>query len=275
MAVLALALTLALAATFGISQPAPAAAQATTGTLEWFGWSHFRLTTPNGKVILVNPFITGNPDATVSLDDITQVDLILVADAHNDELGQTMEIAQKTGAMTFAAGGGLNGWMIQQGFPQAQIAQRFAQPGNVHKMDGVKVVMLNAIDGSEIGRPTLENPYGGTAGSFMVMFDDGYTIYFQGSSAATMDMAMWAEMYKPDLMIYHMSAQHDVTDVAMSIKLMTTNNPNLKTLMPHHHRVPVPAGGTTIPEVQAELGRMGVSIPITDTVRSQVYTLTK
>ncbi len=76
-------------------------------------------------------------------------------------------------------------------------------------------------------------------------------------------------------MIFHMSGAHDVTDVAMSIKLMTMNNPNLKMLMPHHHRVPVPAGQTSIPDVQAELGRMGVSTEITDTVRSQVYTLTK
>jgi L-ascorbate metabolism protein UlaG (beta-lactamase superfamily) len=275
LATLALALMLALAATFGLAQPLPAGAQGDAVTLEWFGWSHFRLTAPNGKLVHTNPFITGNPDATISLDDITRADLILVADAHNDELGQTIEIAQKTGAMTFAAGGGLNGWMLQQGLPQAQIAQRFAQPGNVYRMDGVRVVMLNAIHGSEIGRPTIENPYGGTAASYMVMFDNGYTVYFQGSSAATMDMAMWAEMYKPDLMIFHMSGTHDVTDVAMSIKLMTTNNPNLKMLMPHHHRVPVPAGQTSIPDVQAELGRMGVSIPITDTVRSQVYTLTK
>ena len=100
-------------------------------------------------------------------------------------------------------------------------------------------------------------------------------VYFQGSSAATMDMAMWAEMYKPDLMIFHMGAQHDPTDVAMSIKLMTTNNPNLKSLIPHHHAVEVPAGATSVPDVQAELARRGVSIPITDVVRGQVYPLTK
>lgn len=275
LATLALALMLALAATFGLAQPAPIAAQENMVSLEWWGWSHFRLTSPNGKVILTNPWVVGNPDASVSLDDITQADLILVADAHNDELGNTIEIAQKTGAMTFAAGGGLNGWMIQQGLPQGQVAQRFAQPGNFLQMDGIRVVMLNAIHGSEIGRPTIENPYGGTAASYMIMFENGYTVYFQGSSAATADMALWAEMYKPDLMIFHMNGTHDATDIAMSIKLMTMNNPNLKTLIPHHHRVQVPAGATTMAEVQGAMGQLGVSIPITDIVRSQVYTFTK
>ena len=78
-----------------------------------------------------------NAHAAVSVDDITKADLILAADGHRDEVGNTVEIAQKTGAMTFVAGGGLNGWMLQQGLSQAQIAQRFAQPGNVHKMDGL------------------------------------------------------------------------------------------------------------------------------------------
>ena len=212
----------------------------------------------------------------MSVDDINTVDLILVADAHNDELGQTIDIAKKTGAMTFAAGGGLNGWMLEQGLPMAQIAQRFAQPGNAYRMGDIRVVMLNAIHGSEIGQPTAMNPYGGTAASYIVTFEDGYTVYFQGSSAATADMALWAEMYKPHAMIFHMSGTHDVTDVAMSIRLMGTNNPNLKMLLPHHHRVQVPAGQTGFAEVQGAMAELGApAIQITETVRSQVYQLTK
>ncbi len=256
--------------------PVPAQAQEGGATLEWFGWSHFRITSMNGKVILINPFIEGNPDAAIGVDDLTKVDLILVADAHNDELGSTIAIAQKTNAMTFAAGGGLNGWMLEQGLPATQIAQRFAQPGNLYKMDGISVRMLNAVHGSEIGKPTAQNPYGGTAASFMVTLENGYTIYFQGSSAATADMALWAEMYKPDAMIFHMSGQHDPLDVAMSIRLMMTNNPNLKTLMPHHHRIQVPAGQTTTADVQAAMAQLGVApMAITEQTRSQVYPLTK
>ena len=48
-------------------------------TLEWLGWSHFRLTSPGGKVILLNPWIEGNPDAVVGMADITRADLILAS----------------------------------------------------------------------------------------------------------------------------------------------------------------------------------------------------
>jgi L-ascorbate metabolism protein UlaG (beta-lactamase superfamily) len=243
-------------------------------TVEWFGWSHFRLTSPNGTIIHLNPFITGNPDAAISLDDITKVDLILPSDAHPDEMGQAVEIAQKTGAKIFAPGA-VNSWFIEKGVPQAQLAQRFGSQGNVYRMEGVTVRMVNAIHGSDFGQPTPTTPYGGLAAGFVITFENGWTVYFTGSSAATADMGLWAEMYKPDAMIFHMDGSHEPLDIAMSIRLVTTNNANLSTLMPHHHRVDPPPGATTVADVQNTLGAMGITIPITNQVRSQVYTFTK
>ena len=46
-AAFAVALTIA-----GLPSPTPAHAQGTV-TMEWFGWSHFRFTSVNGKVILL------------------------------------------------------------------------------------------------------------------------------------------------------------------------------------------------------------------------------
>ena len=265
---------LALGTVVGWPASAPALAQENAPTLEWFGWSNFRLTAPNGKVVFINPFIQGNPDAAISVDDIQKADLILAADGHGDEIGSTMDIAQKTGAMVIAPAGVL-GWFIEKGLPAAQVPQRFALPGNVYKMDGVTVRVVNSIHSSELPQPTATNPYGGAAAGFVVTFDNGYTIYFQGSSAATSDMALWAQMYKPDLMIFHMGGQHEPLDIAMSVKLMMTDNPNLKMLMPHHHRVNQQPGQTWFPDVRAALDSMGVSLPITEQVRSEVYTLTK
>jgi L-ascorbate metabolism protein UlaG (beta-lactamase superfamily) len=252
----------------------PAAAQTGNVTLEWFGWSHFRLTSPNGKVILINPFVT-NPDSTVSLDDITAADLILPADGHPDETGQTAEIAIKTGAKIFAPfelGTYLQG--PAKGVPAAQVVR--AGPGARMVMDGITVRMVESVHGSGFGaNADGAANYGGPAAGFYITFENGYTIYFTGSSAATQNQAMWAAAYKPDLMIFHMDAAHDPIDVANSIRLTSTDNPNLKMLMPHHHRVQVPAGGTTVTDVQGALGTMGITTPITEQVRSQVYTLTK
>jgi L-ascorbate metabolism protein UlaG (beta-lactamase superfamily) len=263
------ALTIAL-----VPAATPASAQTGTATLEWFGWSHFRLTSPNGKVIIINPFVT-NPDSTVSLDDITAADVILPADGHGDELGQTPEIAMKTGAKIFAPfelGTYLMG--PAKNIPAAQVVR--ASPGDRMMLDGITIRMVSSVHGSGLAAGADGVPgYSGPAAGFYVILENGYTVYFSGSSAATQDMALWASAYKPDLMIFHMSAAHDPIDVATSIRLTATDNPNLKMLIPHHHRVQVPAGGTTISDVQGSLGTMGINTPITEPVRSQVYTLSK
>lgn len=251
----------------------PASAQGGTVALEWFGWSHFRMTSVNGKVILLNPFLT-NPDSTMSLDDLASADLILPADGHGDEIGQTFEIAQKTGARIFAPFE-LGTHFMARGIPTAQVIR--SNPGSQMVMDGIKIRMVNSVHGSGLALQdgAMSQGYSGPAAGFYVTFENNWTVYFTGSSAATQDQALWAANYKPDAMIFHMNAGTDPVDVATAIRLTMTDNPNLKTLIPHHHRVQVTAGGTTIADVQGALTSMGINIPITEPVRSQVYTFTK
>src|SRR6266536_1145187 len=260
--VFALAVLFALGIVAVAPTPTPALAEAGAVTVEWFGWSHYRLTSPNGKVIHLNPFIDGNPDAAIGLDDITQADLILPADGHGDETGQTVAIAQKTGAKIFAPFE-LGTSFMAQGVPAAQVVR--GGPGDRLIMDGITIRMVGSVHGS--GLPlqdgSISQGYGGPAAGFYITFENGWTVYFTGSSAATQDQAMWGAAYKPDAMIFHMAAGHEPIDVANSIRLTMTDNPNLKTLLPHHHRVNQQPNGTWFPDVRAALDSMGISTPIT------------
>ena len=271
-----LAILVALAAVLAVASvpsATPAHAQGAV-TLEWFGWSHFRLTSVNGKVILLNPWLT-NPDTTMSLDDLSNVDLILPADGHPDETGQTVEIAQKTNARVLVPFE-LRTNLIARGLPMAQASG--SNPGHRMVMDGITIRVVNSVHGSGLAVPdgATSHPYSGPAVGFYVTFENGWTVYFTGSSAATQDQAIWASNYKPDAMIFHMASTADPIDVAASIRLTATDNPNLKTLIPHHHRVQVAAGGTTIADVQGAMAQVGApAVQITEPVRSQVYTFTK
>lgn len=246
-----------------------ARAQAGEVTVEWLGWSHYRITSPTGKVILLNPWVQGNPDAAVTLDDITRADLILASQGHPDDMGNTVQLAQRTGARVFVPFE-LGTWLIDQGVPMAQVA-RSGQGGRL-VLDGITVRMVNAIHGN--GTPSAPG-YGGLSGGFVITFENGWTVYFDGNSAATQDMALWAELYKPDAIIFNMNPGREPLDIAMSVRLMTTGNPNLKTLFPHHHRVMSPPGATNIAEVQTALRGLGIDIPVTDPTRGQVYRFSK
>ncbi len=229
-------------------------------TLEWFGWSHFRITTTDGTVFLINPWITGNPDSSVALDDITKADYILVANGHRDEQGDTIAIAQKTGAKVLGGGYELGSWFIQKGVPGEQVIR--SNPGNWHNLGGVIVRVVNSVHGSGLPEPTIENPYGGPAAGFFITLETDYTIYFAGSTAATMDMQLWGSAFKPDLAILPLNSNRDPIDVAQMVRLLLTDNPNLTRVIPHHQRVEPPEGATTISQMEEAI-RALVDSPIT------------
>lgn len=243
--------------------------------VEWFGWSFYRFTSPAGKIILTNPFVTGNADAAVKVEEITKADLILVPNGHGDEIGDSIAIAKATGAKIVSPFE-LGTWFTTKGVPEAQVLRR--NPGSRLIWEGITIRVVGSVHGSGSGRDTASDrapTYGGAAAGFIITFENGWTVYFPGSSAATQDMALWADAYKPDAMIFLMQPSGEPRDAGMAIKLVTTNNPNLKTLMPQHHRVTPPPGALTVAEVRTVLDSMGIRIPITDPVRKQVYEFTK
>jgi len=271
-----LTLAILFAAAGGASSPG-ALAQAGAVKLEWLTWSFFRFTSPGGKVILTNPFITGNPDAAagVKLEEIAKADLILIPNGHRDEIGDAVAIAKATGARIVTPFE-LGSWFVGRGVPEAQVMRR--NPGGRFAWEGITIRVVGSVHGSGSGRDTPSEVapiYGGAAAGFMVTFENGYTVYFPGSSAATQDMAMWAEAYKPDAMIFLMHPSGEPQDIGMAVKLVAGKSPNLKMLTPHHHRVSPPPGAPTVAEMHSVLDSMGIRIPITALAPRQSIELSK
>jgi L-ascorbate metabolism protein UlaG (beta-lactamase superfamily) len=55
----------------------------------------------DGKTILIDPFLTGNPKAAVTADEVA-ADAILLTHGHGDHIGDTVAIAKRTGAPVVA-----------------------------------------------------------------------------------------------------------------------------------------------------------------------------
>src|SRR5215468_7667223 len=72
--------------------------------LTWYGQSAFKVVTPSGKVLLVDPWLS-NPvfeNAKKEIADLKHVDLILITHGHSDHVGDAVEIGKKTGAKLVA-----------------------------------------------------------------------------------------------------------------------------------------------------------------------------
>lgn len=236
--------------------------------IEWFSWSIFRMTSPTGKVILTNPFVT-NPDSKVKVADFPKVDAIVVADGHRDEVGSAAEIALATGAKVITSFEMYNVWFEPRKVPVEQMLR--SSPGDWNKIGDIVIRNIPSLHGSG----TADKMDGGFAMGFMIKFENGLTVYFAGSTAPTLDMTMWGRMYKPDVAILQMSAGKDPQDLVEEIRMLRTGNPGLKTVIPHHHRLQVRPGDTTPADVAAAVkaARLPVRVLIPEPGKS--YDLVK
>jgi len=245
-----------------------APAQSGAVKMEWLSWSIFRFTSPGGKIIVTNPFVA-NPDSPVKVPDFPKVDVILVADGHGDEVGSTDEIAIKTGARIVSTFEMWSTYFQPRQVPEAQMFR--SGPGDWLKLDGLTIRNVNAVHGS--GTPDKLD--GGAAMGFMIQFENGLTVYFAGSSALTMDMQLWGRLYKPDVAILPLKATSDPQDVVEMVRLLRTENPNLKTIIPHHHRLQPPAGATTPVALESALRASGLPVTLLNPDLKKVYELSK
>lgn len=236
--------------------------------LEWLTWSFFRITSPGGKVILTNPWLT-NPDSQTKLADIDKADIILIATGHRDEVGEAMEIAKKTGARVVTT------WEIARGPMKGKIPDKQfirTQPGSVVKVDGITIRVVGAIHGSGVSEKGYA--YGGPALGFFITFENGYTLYFSGSTDITMDMQLWAGLFKPDAAIIYYSGSLDPVVVAHMVRLLSADNPNLKTVIPHHHRLKPPAGKSP-QDLEKAMKALGLKAKLLNPKPKQQYILSK
>jgi L-ascorbate metabolism protein UlaG (beta-lactamase superfamily) len=185
------------------------AGQAAT-KIHWYGQAAFKIVTPNGGVILIDPWLTvpTNPDKN-SIAELGKVDYILITHAHSDHVGNALEIAKKTGAKVLAPYGLMYNLISVLGFPKDQMIYGGNVGGTIDlpKADA-KVWIVNAEHGSELVPPVYKAPPGqpaaltsGNPVGYVIMIKGGPTIYHTGDTNVTEDMKIIPMFHHIDLML--------------------------------------------------------------------------
>ncbi len=159
----------------------------------FLGHAAFKITSPQGVVVLIDPFLKNNPKTPAAMKEVEKADLILVTHGHGDHLGDAISIAQKTNATVIGIAE-LAGYIGKKGVKNIVRMNK----GGSYTFKGIRVTMVNAQHSSSIteGDQVI---YTGEPTGFIIRFENGFTVYHAGDTAVMSDMKIFGDIYKPDL----------------------------------------------------------------------------
>jgi L-ascorbate metabolism protein UlaG (beta-lactamase superfamily) len=198
--------------------------------LEWLGQASFKLVSPEGKNIVIDPWITGGPKAPAvykkDLSALGKVDFLLVTHGHVDHLGDAPEIAKLNNAVLYGPADMITP-LITLGLVPANLTHRFNKSGSITPFPGIKVTAVKAEHSSLIvfNNPVsnkLESHPAGEAVGYIIQLENGFKIWAMGDTGLFSDMKFIAEYYKPDLVLIPIGGNFtmDPVDAAYAINTM-------------------------------------------------------
>lgn len=181
--------------------------------ITWLG--HAAVKIKGSKIIIVDPFLTGNPVAAAKPEEIDQADIIIITHDHGDHRGDAFEIAHRTGATIVA---------IHEIAVEAQaqgIPAEGMNIGGTVEVKGVKIHMVPALHSAEKGTATG-----------VVIEMDGHRLYHAGDTGLTYDMKIIGEFFEPDLSFLPIGDRYTmgVPSAAKAVEFLRT-----KRVIPIHY----------------------------------------
>jgi L-ascorbate metabolism protein UlaG (beta-lactamase superfamily) len=176
------------------------------------------------KVILIDPFITGNPLTNLKVAEL-KPDVIIVTHGHGDHLGDTIELAQKNNSLV------IGNYELATYLSWKGLNTHGMSIGGSYEFDFGRVKLTPAIHGTGLVTDNQEIIYLGMPAGVLLMLE-GKTIYHAGDTALFSDMKLIGDRYPIDLAFLPIGDNFtmDPIDAALAAKFLRA-----KTVVPVHY----------------------------------------
>jgi L-ascorbate metabolism protein UlaG (beta-lactamase superfamily) len=161
--------------------------------ITWLGHATFKIQTPAGKTILIDPWVMNNPKCPNDQKTFESIDLMLCTHGHGDHIGDAVELARKHDPVVVGVYE-LCLWMQKKGAKQISPMNK----GGSQIIGDVRITMVSADHSCGI-EDEGQIVYGGEACGYVVEFENGLKIYHAGDTNVFGDMAIIRELYGPEL----------------------------------------------------------------------------
>jgi L-ascorbate metabolism protein UlaG (beta-lactamase superfamily) len=182
----------------------------------WLGHASFRLDSPGGKRIYVDPWL-GNPKCPEFEKEPERIDVIALTHGHGDHVGESVEL-MKTFKPEVVAMVELKGWLGAQGAEVGEMPG--PNKGGTVESAGVRFTLVNAFHSSS----SDDGTYLGEAAGIVVGFENGTTIYFAGDTCVFGDMQLIGRIYSPDVAVLPIGGHFtmDSREAGVALELLGT-----------------------------------------------------
>jgi len=163
--------------------------------ITWLGHATFRIQTPKGKTVLIDPWVMGNPACPEVEKDVKAVDVMLCTHGHGDHIGDAVAIAKQHNPKVVGIPE-LCGWLEKKGVRNTAEMNK----GGTQRVEDIKVTMVHADHscGIQDGDQII---YGGEACGYVLEFENGIKIYHAGDTNVFGDMAIIRDLYAPEIVM--------------------------------------------------------------------------